>query len=695
MALTPVANSVFYREALEDFPEAAFLKFLLRNPVVEKRYYKGELLPQVLEQLYAAVGGAPRFLEQVRKVLETASSAELQQELAAFTPSTAGPGSLQERRDRYCEQIFAGRLYSYLSLESRQALSRAAVYGVPVDIDGLRAVSGQEIDRLVGMTREWQEYALVYAKGPQGTVSELWTVYGVLRGWLLAEKRINLQHRKEAHRAAGDFLAKVESDDREKEFGLSTLECLQEARTQYLAADDYQQARGITDRFSGILVRGGLYREVIRLNKDLLELEKHPGSMTWVARAYLEQSNYQQASQWYEQGLTSADTYPREAAAAWHGLATIDMRTGDYQSAREKFEKSLLIKQQIGDMAGDMAGEASSLHQLASIDMATGDYQSAREKFEKSLLIVQQTGNRAGEASSWHQLASIDMETGDYLSAREKFRKSLLIEQQIGNRAGETSSLHQLASIDIATGDYPSARERFRKSLLIHQQIGNKAGEASSLHQLASIDIATEDYPSAREKSQTSLLIQQQIGNRAGESSSLHQLGSIDMATRDYPSAREKFEKSLLINQQIGDKAGEASSLHQLASIDLETGDYPSAREKFRKSLLINQQIGNKAEEAASFSQLGALARQMKHSHGAATLLGVCYLLDRAIGHRDTKSDLQALETVAAGSGLGPEDLQSLLSGVEEAYQQDRGWGLIKAAFEDNPDLIDDKPGVQ
>jgi tetratricopeptide (TPR) repeat protein len=691
MALTPVANSVFHREALEDFPEAAFLKFLLRSPVVETRYYKGELLPQVLEQLYSVVGGTPRFLEQVRKVLETASSAELQQELAAFTPSTAGPGTLRERRDRYCEQIFAGRLYSYLSVESCRALSRAAVYGVAVNLDGLRAVSGEEIDRLVGMTREWREYALAYAEVPRGLVSELWTVYGVLRGWLLAEERINIQDRNEAHRAAGDFLVQVESDDREMELGLSTLECLQEARNQYLAADDYPQARKVTDRISSTLILRGLFREVIRLNTELLDREKHPESMTWIARAYLERSDYQEALRWYEQGLKAADTNPREAAIAWQGLGTIDMETGDYPSAGEKFQKSLLISQQIGDKAG----EATSWHQLASLDMETGDYPSAGEKFHKSLLIGQQIGDKAGEANSWHQLASLDMATGDYPSAREKFEKSLLIKQQIGDKAGEATSWHQLASVDMETGDYPSAREKFEKSLLIKQQIGNRAGEATSWHQLASLDMATGDYPSAREKLENSLLINQQIGNRPGEGSSWHQLASVDMATGDYTSAREKFQKALLVTQQIGNRSGEASSWHQLASVDMAAGDYTLAREKFEKSLLIKQQIGDRAGEAASFSQLGALARQMKHSHGAATLLGVCYLLDRSIGHGDTASDLHALETVADESGLGPEDLQRLLNGIEEAYPLDQGWGLIKAAFADDPDPIEPKSGVQ
>jgi hypothetical protein len=132
-----------------------------------------------------------------------------------------------------------------------------------------------------------------------------------------------------------------------------------------------------------------------------------------------------------------------------------------------------------------------------------------------------------------------------------------------------------------------------------------------------------------------------------------------------------------------------------LASIDAETGDYPSAREKIEKSLRIRQQIGDKAGEAVSFFQLGQIAWRVKDSQRAVSLLAICYLLDRSIGHGNTDSDLQALVSAVAESEIEPEDLQSLLVRVEEAYRADRGWGLIKAAFEGELDMIDGKSGVQ
>ena len=102
-------------EALGDFPEGDFLKFLLHDPVVERRYYAGELPQELLSELHRLLGGTPRFLEQMRQVLNTIAAADLRQALTAVhLPAEAEPTVLAEMRDRYCEQIFAPRLYSHL-----------------------------------------------------------------------------------------------------------------------------------------------------------------------------------------------------------------------------------------------------------------------------------------------------------------------------------------------------------------------------------------------------------------------------------------------------------------------------------------------------------------------------------------------------------------------------------------------------
>ncbi len=82
--------------------------------------------------------------------------------------------------------------------------------------------------------------------------------------------------------------------------------------------------------------------------------------MNWIARTYVDQGDYDSARIWYQRCIdASAGLNQEEVGVALHGLATIDLNKGDYDAAREKFEKAMKIMQQIGDQAG----EASTWHQ--------------------------------------------------------------------------------------------------------------------------------------------------------------------------------------------------------------------------------------------------------------------------------------------------------------------------------------------
>jgi hypothetical protein len=108
---------------------------------------------------------------------------------------------LQQARDRYCEDIFTSRLYGYLKFDSQKALSRVAVYTILVNLAGMKAVTGEPEEKLRSFTREWQDFALAYPEH-EYVASELWTVYGLLRNWLLAPERFSPDDRKAAHKAA-------------------------------------------------------------------------------------------------------------------------------------------------------------------------------------------------------------------------------------------------------------------------------------------------------------------------------------------------------------------------------------------------------------------------------------------------------------------------------------------------------------
>ena len=506
-------------EPLGDFGEASFFKFMRRDDLVEARLRSGELSHELMREVYRLFGGTPRFLDQIRKVLRDIPADDLKKQLErVLVPTGLEKGELQKILDEYCEEIFTSRLYSYLSPESRAALSRAAVYGVAMNLEGLAAVTGEPTENLRGFVWEWQNHAFAYPDAER--VAELWAIYGLLRSWLLAQ--ISPEDRKEAQKAAGDFLVGVVNEDREDELGLSPVEVDLEARTQYLHAGDYERAREVTARISVFFRRSGLYDGLRRLNEELLRYEEHPSTMNWIGRANLQQANYSEAEIWYYRSLdVKGNSVSQEASVAFHELGRIDLCRGEYGEAQKKFERVLKITQQIEDREG----EAAAWHHLASIDLRRGEYEDARQKFEKALKIMQQIGARTGEASTLNQLASIDLCRGEYEDARQKFEMALKISQQIGDRAGEASTWNNLASIDLCRGEYEDARQKFETALKISQQIGDRAGEAATLHNLASIDLRRGEYDEARQKFETALKIKQQIGDRAGEAATFAQLG--------------------------------------------------------------------------------------------------------------------------------------------------------------------------
>jgi tetratricopeptide (TPR) repeat protein len=597
----------------------------------------------------------------------------LEMELASVElPAGAQPGELQKLRTKYFGDIFIERLYGYLTLESQKALCRAAVYGVPVTLQGLLAVAGKPFDQVKVYAQNWQKRTFAY----QDSDNSLWSVYVLLRPWL--QEKLSSEERKNANRLAGKFLVDMEELNQWGELGLTSMDCVMEARSHFLRAEEIELARGLTMRLSDSLMLSGFYEDVRQLNAELLDYEAHPSSMIWIANAYFDQGKYDSACHWYQRSLRlSCNSNLKDIAASLHGLATIDLMRGDYDAAYEKFQKDIAICEQIGDHVG----RAKTLHNLAIIELKKSNYDSARENFEKILDICRRNNDRAGEASALYALATIDLGKSDYGAAREKFKKVIEFRQYIGDRHGESSTWHQLATIDMKESDYDSAREKFQKSLQISLQIGDRAGEASTLQSLATIDFYEGKYDSAKDNFERAIKIMRQIGDRAGEASILNNLASIYLNRGEYVLAREKLEDAMKIIQQISDHVGEASILSNLASIDMIKGDRNSAREELEKAIEIAQQIGDRAGEATAFQQLGILAQGEGRGREGMKLVALGWLINSSIHHVDAQDDAKILSIMASELGYTKRMIKAVMKKVAEAYKKDQGEGLIKAAF--------------
>jgi len=626
---------------LGDFAEASFLKVLLRDPVVARRYETGDLPYVLLSEVYRLLGGTPRFIAQIREILRTIAADDLASDLASVRlPPETDAGRLQEARDCYCERIVAGRLYDALGLRARRALSRVAVIGLPVTLNGLAFVSGMGADEMIAIAREWQDYALAYREG-DGADGERWALYGVLRGWLLAPDRLPEDERRAAHRAAGEYLEDIVGGSHWRDLGVAWSQVMLETRAQYRAAGAHDRARIVTDRLGVEMLKWGLYEDIARLNQELLVDEAHPAPMAWIARTYFERGAYRSAREWALRGIEAADdTMPSARARAWHSLGSADIELGEYVAARASLGRALPIYQQLGERAL----EAGIWHQLGSIDMREGDDAAARENFEKSLAIKREIGAGVGEANTLWALSVLDLNRGDRTAARVKVDLALDIRRRIGDRAGEAVALHGLASVALSEGNYKAARADFERALDIDRSIGARGKEAATLHQLAIIDYELGDIEAARARFQAVLQMRRDSGNRADESLALYGLARIDLRDGDAAAARSKLIDALDIQRAIGHRVGQAMTLYDLAMVDIAEGAHPAARANLLTSLDIRRHLGVHMGDAAVWCELAKL--DLRTDDGAAwdNFLSA---LEIARGNGDVAGEASALSGLA------------------------------------------------
>lgn len=267
---------------------------------------------------------------------------------------------------------------------------------------------------------------------------------------------------------------------------------------------------------------------------------------------------------------------------------------------------------QMACLSGVTADQVYVLYICGLTLTESSNFQAAREKFQHSLEISQQIGIREGEVYTWYGLASIDLKEGNHPAAKEKFNRSLEIFRQIGDRASEAHTWNDLATIDLNEGNYPAAREKLNRSLEISRQIGDRGGEACIWHNLAWIEMNEGNYKAAREKFHRSLVIEQQIGDLAGEADNWHDLALIDLNEGNYPAAGEKFQHSSELRQKIGDHVSEAETVGKLGVTACAQGKLPEGLRLLALSFGLLQTIGHTYAQVAA-ENLSEVAKHLNY----------------------------------------------------------------------------------
>lgn len=518
-----------WEHSLRKLTNVEFIRFQHRDRVAADSRRPEELTSQKLIEMYEQIVGFVCMSELARALRE----ANFFEVASNSLPGRSSPQS-------FCDTVVAW-LYGLLSSDSGKALSKAAVYSIPINLVGLEAVTGETQERIRDLSEDWTKLALAFR-----TDGRLFAIRKELRNRLI--EKLDPEDLKLANKAAGDFLLEAVLGKGYRELGLTRLDCFLESRSHFLAASCDEKARTVTSTLSSILMARGLYGEVKRLNMELLDRAEHSGPIGWIAYAFLEQGDYENAQKWYQRFLRAPEITKKDAAGAWQGIAIADLRRERFDRAGENFQKALEMFIRLGDEAS----EAAALQGLASVEMAKGSYESAREKLHRILEIQRKTGDLVGQASSLRDMIATDLRLKNHSSAREHLLESVEIFRKLSHPEGESAALYDLASLDLGKEDFDSARDEFKKALEIRQLTGDKAGEAAVLHGLAMIDSQRGDLEGANEKFQEALKIYQMTGDKSGEAAAFFQLGVLAVQQNRTSEGMKLLALSGIILRSIG-----------------------------------------------------------------------------------------------------------------------------------------------
>lgn len=309
--------------------------------------------------------------------------------------------------------------------------------------------------------------------------------------------------------------------------------------------------------------------------------------------------------------------------------------TGDYEQAKQHFERALAIMAEV--LGPEHPQAIAYLNNLGRIHAILGDYDRAQQLHERALAVQEQTlgPDHPDVAVSLNNLASIPYAMGRYEEARRAHERALAIrERSLGPEHPEVgASLLNLAATYGMTGDHEQAKPLFERALEITEEtLGPEHPRvAICLTSLALTAQATGRVDEAMALYERALAIKEKtLGPEHPDlATTLNGLAVIHYHADRHEQAKALFERALAIKEKaLGPEHDEvASMLENIAFADHALGHLDEAKERFERALAIKERTLGPEHPNVALTLVG-LAQVLTAQHRASDAIP---LAERAV----------------------------------------------------------------
>ncbi|MFN8446486.1 MAG: BTAD domain-containing putative transcriptional regulator [Caldilineaceae bacterium] len=166
-----------------------------------------------------------------------------------------------------------------------------------------------------------------------------------------------------------------------------------------------------------------------------------------------------------ELSLAVQDLFSLGRAYRYQGILVHD--EGQHAEALKWYK----LAEEVDRRQGHPYAISSSLNNMGNLYFGLGDYDLAKDYWEQSLALTQQLSDRRSEAAVLSNLGLIEKVAGRLESAHELTIRALSIRRAVGDLSGATVTLANLGDIANQQGDYQQALAYHRESLTLCRQL--------------------------------------------------------------------------------------------------------------------------------------------------------------------------------------------------------------------------------
>lgn len=236
-----------------------------------------------------------------------------------------------------------------------------------------------------------------------------------------------------------------------------------------------------------------------------------------------------------------------KVASVLASRATVLSSHGSRREARALYEEAVRICREIGNPGA----EAQVLNNFAAAS-GTDDVPLTRALLRRSLEIKEELGDLAGEALTRLNLANVARFENRLAEARELTAGALELYRQLDDKFRLAFTLRTLGALLAKEGRLAEAAERFEEARRISLRGGDSRGEAEALYELGLLRLVQNDEPGALLQVRQSRDIFERLGLVEDLVLAELQIGDILWARGEREAARELYRKVAARRPQVG-----------------------------------------------------------------------------------------------------------------------------------------------